>query len=423
MSRLIPGKEHPDNTLRSTQQGKLIITSYRGHTLALLIRNNRLLHVAFMDEQTSKVGAIYLGKVKNIQKNIDACFVEIADKELIYLPLSKCKNPILTNRNFDGRILEGDEILVQIERDALKTKQAAATAKITLTGRYVVFTSGATRTGISGKLSDAEKKKLHTLLTEHGYVDQKMNWQSSTPTFSYGAVIRTEAAQAKPEALLDEIRQLETQFVSLYTKALHTTCFTCLLQPGKAWEACLEQIPSWEYEEAVTDDEALAKDMSTYFQSRNISLRLYEDDTYSLSGLYSIDTKIKEALSRRIWLKSGGYLIIDVTEALTVFDVNSGKYEAKKASDEAFCQINLEAVEEIALQIRLRNLSGIILVDFINMKDEERQEALIERMRQLVKQDRIHTTVVDITPLGLMEITRKKVNKPLADHFRKEVKP
>ena len=116
MSRLIPGKEHPDNTLRSTQQGKLIITSYRGHTLALLIRNNRLLHVAFMDEQTSKVGAIYLGKVKNIQKNIDACFVEIADKELIYLPLSKCKNPILTNRSFDGRILEGDEILVQITK-------------------------------------------------------------------------------------------------------------------------------------------------------------------------------------------------------------------------------------------------------------------------------------------------------------------
>ena len=132
---------------------------------------------------------------------------------------------------------------------------------------------------------------------------------------------------------------------------------------------------------------------------------------------------MENALSRRIWLKSGAYLIMDITEALTVFDVNSGKYELKKASTEAFYQINLEAAREIALQIRLRNLSGIILVDFINMEDTSYEEKLLEYMKQLIRKDKITTNVIDITPLGLMEITRKKVNKTLAEQFRKEVKP
>ena len=411
--------------LRSTQQGKLLLTKWQEKPLALLIRENRLLQVAVPDEHASKVGAIYLGKVKKVQKNIDACFVEIADKELVYLPFSKCKHPFLTNRSFDGRILEGDELLVQIERDALKTKQAAATTVITVTGRFAVFNTGSERTGISAKLTDEERERLRSFLLNHNLTDSRLHWPiPGIPGFPpYGAVIRTEASVVDEAILLQEIRGLLEQFTGLFTKALHSTCFTCLSSAKSPWESCLEQIPTLEYEEAVTDVVSLHEDLAAYFANREIPFRLYEDEAYPLSKLYGLDSKMENALSRRIWLKSGAYLIMDITEALTVFDVNSGKYELKKASAEAFYQINLEAAREIALQIRLRNLSGIILVDFINMEDTSYEEKLLEYMKQLIRQDKITTNVIDITPLGLMEITRKKVNKTLAEQFRKEVKP
>lgn len=433
MSRAIFTKpDHSEDAkLRSTGQGKLLLTKWQEKPLALLIRENRLLQVAVPDDHAGKVGAVYLGKVKKVQKNIDACFVEIADKELVYLPFSKCRHPFLTNRTFDGRILEGDELLVQIERDALKTKQAAATAVITVTGRYAVFNTGSERTGISNKLSEEERDRLRSLLIEHSMTDNRLHWPvPEIPGMPpYGAVIRTEAAatdadsEAGDDFLIREINTLKEQFLGLFTKALHSTCFTCLSSAKSPWEACLEQIPVREYEEAVTDLASVHDDLAAYFEERGIPFRWYEDETYPLSKLYGLDSKMEEALSRRIWLKSGAYLVVDVTEALTVFDVNSGKYDLRKASKESFYQINLEAAREIALQIRLRNLSGIILVDFINMEDTSYEEQLLNYMKQLVRQDKILTTVIDITPLGLMEITRKKVNKTLAEQFRKEVKP
>ena len=225
--------------LRSTQQGKLLLTKWQEKPLALLIRENRLLQVAVPDEHASKVGAIYLGKVKKVQKNIDACFVEIADKELVYLPFSKCKHPFLTNRSFDGRILEGDELLVQIERDALKTKQAAATTVITVTGRFAVFNTGSERTGISAKLTDEERERLRSFLLNHNLTDSRLHWPiPGIPGFPpYGAVIRTEASVVDEAILLQEIRGLLEQFTGLFTKALHSTCFTCLSSAKSPWES------------------------------------------------------------------------------------------------------------------------------------------------------------------------------------------
>lgn len=429
MSRLIPTR--PDRSeaapLRNTASGKLILTAYNACMLALLIRGNRLLHVSVLTTQSSSIGAVYLGKVKRVQKNLEACFVEIAEGELVYLPLSECRQAFLINRTPDGRILEGDELPVQIVRDALKTKQAAATAKIALTGRFVVVSTGSQRVGISGKLSPEQRNRFHSLLKAQGFMDDQQNLIPSAAENafsagqypSYGIVIRTEAAGVSDEEVLGELKTLSEAFLSIYRHALHRTCFSCL-SPAKApWEAAMEQIPVWEYEEAITDDSELKEQMKGYFASRHIPFRLYHDASYPLSKLYSLESRLEEALSRRVWLKSGGYLIIDVTEALTVFDVNSGKYDVKKASEDAFYQINLEAAEEIALQIRLRNLSGIILVDFINMRSAERQAVLLEHMRSLVKNDRVRTVVVDITPLGLMEITRKKISQPLSEQLGK----
>ena len=417
MSRLIntKPKDLQNKSIRDTIEGRLLLTNYMSHDLALLIRDNKLVHVSVLDQHTGKVGAIYLSKIKNVVKNIDACFAEIENGELVYLPLALCKNAFIINRPHDGRILEGDEILIQITRDALKTKQAAATTQITLTGRYFVMNTGSTRIGISSKLSETTRIRLANLLQECNIANEKMHLKNPCISHPYGIVVRTEAADASAQDIIQEFVTLHETFVSIFERAIHSTCFTCIKPAASSWESVLDQIPVCEYTQVITDVLSIKQETEPYFASRDLSVRLYEDVSYPLYKLYSIESKLGEALTRRVWLKSGAYLVIDITEALVVFDVNSGKYESQKASAETFYQINLEAATEIARQIRLRNLSGIILIDFINMDDSEQKESLIEHMRALVKKDRIHTNVIDITPLGLMELTRKKVNKPLAD--------
>ena len=172
-------------------------------------------------------------------------------------------------------------------------------------------------------------------------------------------------------------------------------------------------------DEIVTDQTDLFEELKRYlgeYQKEDLGkLRFYEDRLLPLSKLYSLNTVMERALSRQVWLKSGGYLVIDPTEAMTVIDVNTGKYSGKKNSAETIRMINLEAAEEIGRQMSLRNLSGIILVDFIDMDKKENREELLERMREICRRDPIRTTVVDMTALNLMEITRKKLKKPLME--------
>lgn len=337
-----------EKQLRNTSTGKIIFTRGRGRMCAFLIQDGCLRAVQVLEETPSKIGAVYIGKVKNVVKNINACFVEIADGELCFLSLKGISSAFLLNRTFDGRILEGDELVVQVTRDAQKTKQASVTAK----------------------LSFPDKEKL-----------------------------------------------LQT--------ALHRTCFTCLKEAPAGFAAVLERLVSKEeYEEILTDDAALFLQLQKYCETAlpDKKVRFYEDSALSLNKLYALETKLDCALNERVWLKSGGYLIIEPTEALTVIDVNSGKYEAKKNTGETAFRVNCEAAGEVALQLRLRNLSGIIIVDFINMDSRTQEEQLLELLRDAVRTDKQKPLVVDMTPLGLVEITRKKSDKPLREQFQSRKK-
>ncbi len=401
--------------LRDTRAGKLLFTGYRERMCALYLQDNRLLAAQVMSDAANRIGAVYIGKIKNVVKAIDAYFLEIANHEICFLAKKDAANPILLNREYDGRILEGDEILVQIAREAQKTKQASVTADISLSDDYVAISIGARRVGYSGKLDKARKEEIRTWLARAGLLEQR----------EYNLVIRTKAKDCTEEELLSHIEGITTKFQSLIQAARHRTCFSCILQAPEEFEAVLDQLAyPYEYSELVTDDSALYEKLCSYCHDKmpEKAVRLYEDSVLSLAKLYSLEQKMDTALNTRIWLKSGGYLIIEPTEALTVIDVNSGKYEARKASRnintaDTFELVNKEAAEEVALQLRLRNLSGIILVDFINLESKERQEALLEYLRVLVRRDKVKTTVVDITPLGLVEITRKKRNKPLREQF------
>ena len=360
-----PAREKEVNQIRKStdcSEGKLIFTRLRERKVALLVNAGGVAAMRVLRPDSSKIGGIYLGKIQNVAKNIDACFVEITPGELCFLPLREAGVAHLTNRQADGTLKAGDELVVMVTRDAQKTKRASVTADLS---------------------------RMKQLLVKNG----------STP----------EAASETLQSLLKQ--------------SAHKVRFTCLAKPSEAVYEVLEQLAvSSEYSEILTDDPQIYHQLSESdhpLLQQQKSLRFYEDPSISLRLLYSLERGLEEALDTRVWLKCGGYLVIEPTEAMTVIDVNSGKNEAKKAGEDTYFQVNLEAAEEVARQLRLRNLSGIIIVDFINMAEKERRKELLETLRELTTDDPLHPRVVDMTPLGLVEITRKKTHPTLAEQWKK----
>lgn len=462
MSRGIPAKQSVTITanergLLDTEGGKLVFTEYKGRQCALLLKGGRLAAASFYTNAScGRIGAVYIGKIKNIANNLEACFVEIGGGEICFLPLKKARNPFLTNRVFDGRLLEGDELLVQVERDAQKNKQAAVTAQISLSNDYYALALGPARLGFSTRLERQKKENITKLFTEHGLLlERGLNQDpkdiltnvaklegsysqtvinaaagnsmsaevvpASIQVPSFGAIARTRLSELTEEStMLVPFYQLVSELLKLLHKAATRSCFSCLQEAPAPWEAELQTLAaSREYTEIVTDSQGLYQELAAYCEEHlpEKAVRLYQEGGLTLSALYGLESKMETALKPKVWLKSGGYLIIEHTEALTVIDVNSGKNETGKNSS-ALKRLNHEAAEEIALQLRLRNLSGIILVDFINMEDRQSDLELLEHLRELVRSDRVKTIVVDITPLGLVEITRKKQKQPLEEQFR-----
>ena len=231
-------------------------------------------------------------------------------------------------------------------------------------------------------------------------------------------MIRTLTAELLEQdttVFIDNFYKQQNAFLHLFEIARHRTCFSCIQAPKMPYEAILSYFSITDYEEVVTDLNEAYTSLQGYLANNN--LRLYEDKELSLVKLYALENKLKDALSKTVWLKSGAYLVIEQTECLTTIDVNSGKMIQGSQNAEAVWRINEEAAREAALQIRLRNLSGIIIIDFINMKDKTAEESLIKYMKELTSVDKT-ITVVDITPLGLMELTRKKSRASLKEQLK-----
>lgn len=423
-----------ESTALYADGGRLVFTRCLGRNCALLLQKNRLTAAEFPEE--SKLGAVYNCRVKNVVKSIRACFVEIAGGEICFLPWKDAKAPFLINRKSDGRILEGDEFPVQIVRDAQKTKQASVSADISLSNDYFALSPGSSDVGFSGRLAKEQRESLKEILQEAGilsgncleqsHVNPDHQTRETEFAMHTGLVVRTRAGELPdtPEGqdiLAAHFFRLADEYVNLFRNAAHRTCFSCLKKPEESFENILDnRIPMEEYAEILTDDETLYAPLCAYAEAHlpGKKVRLYQD-SFPLEKLYGLHTKLEEALNPRVWLKCGGYLVIQPTEALTVIDVNSGKYEAgKRAEEESAFKVNLEAAEEIALQLRLRNLSGIIVVDFINMQNKEYQKSLMSSLKGFVRRDKVRTVVVDMTPLGLVEMTRKKVSRPLHELIR-----
>lgn len=392
---------------------KLIITDLICHEkkirTAALEDQGRISQLNFSETASKGIlGNIYVGKVQNIVKNIHAAFIEIADGIMCYYSLDDKAEPVFTNPKKDSVMKIGDEVIVQVSKEGMKTKLPSVSSNLNFTGRYLVLTSQRKELGFSGKLNKEEKKRIREFL------------EGEMPE-NAGIIVRTNARNAKKEEILEELKNLQTRYETLLKKGHSRVCFSLLEEHMPDYLQTLQNVYAQTLDEIVTDDPEVFQSVQNYlncYGEYEIPLRFYEDKLLPLSKLYSLESVLERSLQERVWLKSGGFLVIQPTEAFVCIDVNTGKFSGKKEIQETFRKINLEAAKEIAWQLRLRNLSGIILIDFINMENQEDKKELLHTLQAYLNQDPIKGTVVDITPLNIVEVTRKKVRKPLLEEWK-----
>lgn len=389
--------------------------------ISALWQEQRILEWNVFDTaQSSLVRNIYIGRIRNVVPNINGAFVDLGNHVQGFLPLADTAHLICPSRPAaKGQLKAGDEVVVQVTKDAAKTKDATLTGNLSFNGRYAVLLHGEKGLHVSGKIHNQAWSKAA----------QDAVWDHLTrlqPKYPFGLILRTSAATLPAEALeplLTEITQLAARYTELMEKAPYRSCYTSLYETYPPYLTRLRDMGGLT-EEVITDDEGLYQELvsfaSTQLPELSQKIRLYQDTKFPLTALYSMKKWLELSLSECVWLPSGGYLLIQPTEALTVIDVNSGKFSKKTSAEETYLQLNEEAAREIAAQLRLRNLSGIIVVDFIDMKRKEAKDRLLQTLRRHCRLDPIKTTVVDMTKLNLVEITRQRTTKPLHELLKKD---
>ena len=384
-----------------------------------------------------KIGDIYIGIVQKVAKNINAAFVELVPGINGYLPLDEMVSPIYVSKGPSPELQAGDQLAVQITREAFGRKDMSLSTKITLQGKHVVLILGGMGLGVSKKLPEQLRQEIkdRILCSEEFDALQKRIGQC-------GLVVRTSAArilaeesgnaepkEAKAEdspdlsehlrrEILNDISGLEAEMSDLRLRAPYRSVHSILKKQPPRWLTRILNLSGQMVETVVTDDRSLHRQMlqaSEESGRRDLNFRLYEDHLVSMEKVYSLERELTRALGKKVDLKSGGDLVIESTEALHIIDVNSGRYQTGKQKEEALLDLNLEAAREAARQIRLRNLSGIIVIDFINLQQQKNSLRILDELRRSVLQDPVRTKVVDMTKLGLVEMTRQKIEVPLRD--------
>lgn len=356
----------------------------------------------FPIEQKSILNNIYIAKVADIIENINAAFVMISPTTKCFLPLENLKNPIFVKKmGKKDKLCQGDEIVVQVVKEAVKTKDAVVSCQLTFEGNYTVLTTSNKRVGISKKIEEEKRNVLWEKFIKYKNKD-------------YGIIIRTNSVEVDVETVEKDLNSIIDKYQKIVTYASHKNVFDVLYESEKGYIVKLRKHNSELMDFVYTDDEEIFKEISNhlpYLVEQN-RVRFYDDKALSLKSLYNINGAMDELKRKLVWLNSGANIIIEQLETLTVIDINTGK-NAKTSN--VIEKVNKEAAREIARQIRLRNISGMIIIDFINMKSKEQDNELIEVLKREIAKDPVTTSFVDITKLGLVELTRKKISKSLKE--------
>lgn len=378
---------------------KIIIDSISNQKRMAVVEKDLLSEIVIDSGEEILAGSIYIGKIMRILPSKFA-FINLGyDKNaFLYLNDKREKGLYKYNENkkkYELTIKQGQDIIVQVIREQVDEKGAAVTSQLSLSGKYAVLLCGDKSINISKKIDDeCERKKLYNIA------------QNCLPK-NCGIIMRTNSLEATEDEILKDIKQLYEKYKIIIKRGQFIKAPTQIYNVGSVIEKTISDLILKDKYEIIINN----INEYEYFSQKFENVKLY-NNKIPLFDYYSIEKQIEKALHERIWLKSGGFIIINQTEALNVIDVNTGKHIGKNHR-ETVIKTNEEAAREIVRQIRLRNLSGMIIIDFIDMKLEEDRIYIEEILSDLIKKDRISVTKVGMTELGLMQLTRKKINKPI----------
>ena len=378
-------------------------------------------HFVDSDENASMIGNIYLGRVQNVLPSMEAAFIDIGQGRngVLYAGEVDWKSAGLggRSRRIEQALKSGDQVLVQVTKDPVGHKGARLTTQISLAGRFLVYVPGGRSAGISRKLPAPERKRLKDILVR--VVPGKG-----------GTIIRTAAEGAPEEAIAADVNRLHSQWEAIQEEAEKEKASkgakpVTLYEEPRLLVKVVRDLFNEDFDKLVIDGKKSWNVVHSYVQSVAPDLldRLEKFDRRANDGhdafeVYRVDEQIQKALSRTVWLPSGGTLVIDRTEAMTVIDVNTGKFTGSGGSlEETVTSNNLEAAEEIVRQLRLRDIGGMIIIDFIDMILPENQELVLRRLKEALGRDRTRHQVSEVTSLGLVQLTRKRLGTGLVETF------
>lgn len=379
---------------------ELIVINSSSLMFYLIRENNENVELHLEDKnEYKKAGGIYKGKIKRISPAMNAVFLDIGEEKEAFLPVKDLYN---------GNYHIGKPLLVQVKRTPVGTKGSKLSENIVVPGRYLVLTPKVSKISISNKYtSQSEKKQLKERIKE---ILQPYNEEN------FGFIIRTLACEASDNQIIEDFLNLK-QLWKKITEAFNKKKAPSVLYDEEYKLYSILKDYAGNFDKIVVDDINIFKivknHIKTMYPDRNIKLQFFKEKKQTIEEKYQLQKTISKILNPYVWLKSGGYLIVEETEALVVIDVNSGKHCKQKSIEDTAFFINLEATKEIIKTLRLKDLGGIIVIDFIDMSNGERKEILVEKLKEKAKNDRRSIKIKDFTSLGLLQLTRKKTEESL----------
>ena len=395
-----------------------MVVRQRGDLTQIAVLEDKVLveHYVARESQTSLIGNVYLGRVQNVLPSMEAAFVDIGRGRNAVLYAGEVNWDAFgvkdaRDRRIEDVLKSGQSVLVQVTKDPIGHKGARLTSQISLPGRFLVYVPDGTTSGISRKLPDSERSRLKALLKE------------IVPDTA-GVIVRTAAEGASEDELTRDVARLKARWEDIEAKSTSDKAPQLLYSEPDLTLKVVRDLFTEDFGKLVVEGEEAWNMVREYVEHvapdlvERIERHVTEGGGKDVFAAHRIDEQIDKALERKVWLPSGGSLIIDRTEAMTVIDVNTGKFTGSGGNlEETVTKNNLEAAEEIVRQLRLRDIGGIIVIDFIDMVLESNRDLVLRRLVECLGRDRTRHQVAEVTSLGLVQMTRKRIGTGLLEAF------
>ena len=387
---------------------ELIINKKEQKTEIFILENNSICELYVYGSNVENImGNIYLGKVRNVVDGMQAAFVDIGMEKNAFISVKDAipkvditKEEQVINFKISEVLKENDKILVQVKKMPTAGKGARVSTHITIPGNYIVLMPNVDIVTISQKISSKEEKDRLVKLTKEMLPE------------GFGAIIRTDAEGIKTEKILEDIQTLINEWNNIKKNMEKSDKVTLLYDEHELISKITRELINQKLDKIYINDEQIHSRVEEYLKKKEIkeSIQMEYIDAEDLIERFGLTSELQEVGNRKIWLKCGGYIVIDKTEALTAIDVNSGKYVGNSNLEQTALDVNIEAAREIMRQIRLKDIGGIIVIDYIDLLNKEDQQKIIDVMKQEARKDRSKIDIKGYTELNLVELTRKMLN-------------